>query len=137
MWCFSTSLFSGSGLDFGGSWASKSAALLAAPGVLDPTAFFPSETLLGKALGEGPSWSEAGQNLLCWGHVGTFFALGRLFFDLGRLLRVCGAFFAHVGRFFRVSGRSGSDFGASRDNFRGSETTFFDVWTRAQVNNAK
>ena len=25
---------------FGGSWASKSAALLAAPGVLDPTAFY-------------------------------------------------------------------------------------------------
>ena len=28
------------GIDFGRSWASKSAALLAAPGVLKPTAFF-------------------------------------------------------------------------------------------------
>ena len=37
--CFSTSIFWGSGLDFGASWASKSAALLAAPGVLKPTAF--------------------------------------------------------------------------------------------------
>ena len=50
----------------------------------------------------------------CWGHVGSFFALGRLFFALGRLVSVCWAFFAHVGRFFRVLGRSGSDFGASR-----------------------
>ena len=38
--CFSTSIFSGFGLNFGGSWASKSAALLAAPGVLEPTAFY-------------------------------------------------------------------------------------------------
>ena len=28
------------GLDLGASWASKSAALLAAPGVLNPTAFY-------------------------------------------------------------------------------------------------
>ena len=39
MCCFSTSIFSGFGLDLGRSWASKSAALLAAPGVLKPTAF--------------------------------------------------------------------------------------------------
>ena len=39
MCCFLTSIFSGFGLDFGASWASKSAALLAAPGVLKPTAF--------------------------------------------------------------------------------------------------
>ena len=37
---FSTSIFWGFGLDFGASWASKSAALLAAPGVLNPTAFY-------------------------------------------------------------------------------------------------
>ena len=37
--CFLTSIFSGFGLDFGGSWASKSAALLAAPGVFNPTAW--------------------------------------------------------------------------------------------------
>ena len=40
MCCFLTSTFWGIGLDFGASWASKSAALLAAPGVLDPTAFY-------------------------------------------------------------------------------------------------
>ena len=39
-WCFLTSIFSGFGLDFGRSWACKSAALLAAPGVLNPTAFY-------------------------------------------------------------------------------------------------
>ena len=33
-------VFSRFGSDFGGSWASKSAALLAAPGVLEPTAFY-------------------------------------------------------------------------------------------------
>ena len=32
--------FLGFGLDFGASWASKSAALFAAPGVLNPTAFY-------------------------------------------------------------------------------------------------
>ena len=32
--------FSHFGLDFGAFWASKSAALLAAPGVLEPTAFY-------------------------------------------------------------------------------------------------
>ena len=37
--CFSTSIFSRFGLDFGPCWAFKSAALLAAPGVLKPTAF--------------------------------------------------------------------------------------------------
>ena len=37
---FSTSVFSSSGLDFEGSSASKSAALLAAPGVLDPTGIY-------------------------------------------------------------------------------------------------
>ena len=36
---FLPSIFGGFGLDLGGSWASKSAALLAAPGVLEPTAF--------------------------------------------------------------------------------------------------
>ena len=37
---FWTSTFWRSCIDFGGSWGSKSAALLAAPGVLNPTAFF-------------------------------------------------------------------------------------------------
>ena len=40
MGCFLTSIFSGFGLDFGGPWDAKSAALLAAPGVLNPTEFF-------------------------------------------------------------------------------------------------
>ena len=39
-YCLSTIIFSGFGVHFGSSWASKSAALLAAPGVLDPTAFY-------------------------------------------------------------------------------------------------
>ena len=38
--CFLTSVFSGFGVDFGASWPPKSAALLAAPGVLEPTAFY-------------------------------------------------------------------------------------------------
>ena len=39
-------------VDFWSSWV-QSAALLAAPGVLDPIAFLPSETLFGHALGGG------------------------------------------------------------------------------------
>ena len=38
--CFPILILEGLGLDFGASWASKSAALLAAPGVLNPTAFY-------------------------------------------------------------------------------------------------
>ena len=70
-----------------------------------------------------------------WHYVGTFFALGRLFFALGCLLAPCCAFVAHAGRFFDVLGRSGSDFGASRDKFEGSETSFFEVLSRAQACN--
>ena len=55
-----------------------------------------------------PSWAKLG-------HVGTFFALGRLFSALGRLLRVCWAFFTHVVRFCRVLGRSRIDFGVFCD----------------------
>ena len=110
----------------------RSAALLAAPGVLDPTAFYACiNILLLIALGEAKRFQNRVQKWPCWHYVGTFFALGRLFLALGRLLRVCWAFFAHVGRFFRVLGRSRSGFGASRDNFGGSETSFFDVLSRA------
>ena len=74
---------------------------------------------------------------LCWGHVGSFFALGRLFFDLGRLLGVCWMLLAHVVRFFDVSGRSGSDFGASSDDFGRSETSFFEFLSRGHACKAK
>ena len=40
MCCFLTSIFSHLGSDFGKSWASKSGTLLAAPAVLEPTAFY-------------------------------------------------------------------------------------------------
>ena len=78
-----------------------------------------------------PKQAKTGQNLLCWGHVGTFFVLGRLFFALGWLLGACWAFVARLGRFFRVLGRSGSDFGGSKLNFGGSTTSFFDGFSRA------
>ena len=68
--CFSTSIFSGFGLDFKRSWASKSAALLAAPGVLDPTAFYACINILHFLTrgGQGvprPSHTEV-ETPLCW-----------------------------------------------------------------------
>ena len=132
---FSTSIFWGSGLDFGASWASKSAALLAAPGVLKPTAFLLALTYCFPCLrrGEGiPKWrSEPPPVGPMLHYVGTFFVLGRLFLALGRLVRVCKAFFTHVRLFFRVLGRSGSDFRASGGNLEGPKL-FFSVFCRAR-----
>ena len=66
----------------------------------------------------------------CWGHVGTFFALGRLFFALGWFLNASCTFLAHVGRFFRAWGRSGLDFALSRQGFGAFKTTFVDDFCR-------
>ena len=68
--CFLTSIFSRFGLDFGASWASKSAALLAAPGVLKPTAFYACINIL-HFLTRGwekiPKWrSKPAMLALCW-----------------------------------------------------------------------
>ena len=71
-----------------------------------------------------------------WDYVGTFSVLGRVFFAFACFLTPCWAFVAHAGRFLAVLGRSGSDFGASRDKFEGSETSFFEVLSRAQACNA-
>ena len=106
--CFSTSIFSGFGLDFGASWASKSAALLAAPGVLDPTVLYACINILHFLTRGGPTVPKCRSKLRmlgpCKHYVGAFFGLGRLFVALGRLLRVCWAFFAHVGCFFFAFG---------------------------------
>ena len=66
-------------------------------------------------------------------YVGTFGRYVGCFFALGRRLAPCWAFVAHVGRFFYVLGCSGSDFGPSKDNFEGSETSFFEVLSRASM----
>ena len=64
--CFSTSSFSCFGPHFGGSWLSKSTALLAAPGVLDPTAFHACISILSvlhfSAVGEAKAFQNRGQN---------------------------------------------------------------------------
>ena len=46
----------------------------------------------------------------CWGHVGSFFALGRHFFALGRFLGTFRALLRHLGRFKGVLERPGLDF---------------------------
>ena len=95
----------------------KSAALLAAPGVLNPTALYACINIL-HFLSRGDHGKEpAGQNLSCWGHVGTFFALGALFFALGRFLGASLTFFAHLGRFFRVWGCSWLVFSSPRERW--------------------
>ena len=89
--------------------------------------------------GEGISGSRS-KNLmlgLCWGHVGSFFALGRLFFTLERLSRVCGAFFYSRSTFFSRFGWLRVGCLGIQGQFRGSETTFFGVLSSAQVCNAK
>ena len=69
----------------------------------------------------------------CWGHVGSFFALGRLFFALGRLLRVWWAFFPHVRLFFSPFGWLRIGFSGILGQFRESETTFFGILSSAQL----
>ena len=90
---FSASLFSGFGLDFGASWASKSAALLAAPGVLNPTAFYACINIL-HVLTRGGQDRPKTRGVL--GHVGAMLAhfslLAALFFTLGRSYAFCGHF---------------------------------------------
>ena len=71
--CFSTSIFWGSGLDFGASWVSKSAALLAAPGVLKPTAFYACINILLFLTRGGQNSEIQAKTGVCWDHVGTFF----------------------------------------------------------------
>ena len=79
--CFLTSFFSGFGLDFGGSWASKSAALLAAPGVLNPTAFYACINILHFLTRGGKSCQNPSRNLSmlgpCW-HIFRIFAASAL-----------------------------------------------------------
>ena len=107
--CFSTSIFWGSGLDFGASWASKSAALLAAPGVLDPTAFYACINIL-LFLTRGGQDRPKTRGLL--GYVGAisahFSLLSASWVHFWRLA----AFVAPFGRFFHDLGRSSLDFGA-------------------------
>ena len=74
---------------------------------------------------------------LCWGHVGSFFALGRLFFALERPPRVCWPFFYSCSTFFSRFGWLRVGCLAIQGQFRGSETTFFGVLSSAQVCNAK
>ena len=68
----------------------KSGALLAAPGVLDPTDFMLALTYCFSLLGGAASIKMTAKTSTCWGYVGTFFALERLFFALGRLFCICG-----------------------------------------------
>ena len=74
-----------------------------------------------------------GQNLACWGHVGTFFASGRLFFVRGWILNASCSFLAHVSRFFRALGRSALDVGWSEAGFGTFQTTFDDAFGHSQA----
>ena len=73
--CFPTSVFQGFGFDFGASWVSKSTALLAAPGVLNPTAFHACiNILLLNALGEANGAKNGAQTWANSVYVGTMLA---------------------------------------------------------------
>ena len=111
----------------------KSAALLAAPGVLEPTAFLPLKHTAFAFLGGAKSFQILDEMASCRHYVGTCFALGRLFFVLGWILSASCTFLAHVGRFFRASGRSGLDFGWSEAGFGTFKTTFDDVFGHSQA----
>ena len=107
---FSTSIFSGFGLDFGASWASKSAALLAAPGMLNPTAFFACLYILHVL-----TWG--GQNLPAWrsklrmlGPCWRIFRSRASFFHSWRVLERFFHFFGSCWSFF-------SEFGSRRPRF--------------------
>ena len=103
----------------------KSAALLAAPGVLDPTACFACLNILHVLPSGRPTTSKMEPRTdVCWAHVGTFFALGSLFFALGRFLSASCTFETRVGRFLRACGRCGLDFGWSGQGFGAFPTTF-------------
>ena len=103
--CFLTSIFSGLGLDFGASWASKSAALLAAPGVLDPIAFLlfrhTAFAFLGGAKVVQRRGCVGGMLALCWLTFRSWARLGRFFHVLLR-------FVAALGRFWCVLEAPGS-----------------------------
>ena len=125
----SSLIFSRLGLNFGPSWASKSAALLAAPGVLEPTAFYACINILLCMLKGGARSSEIRvQTSGMLGQVGTmlaYFSVLGVFVSLWNASRTfVGRFFTHGRLFFRVLGGSGSDVWASRDNFEGPKLLF-------------
>ena len=102
--CFLTSIFSGFGLDFGGSWTSKSAALLAAPGVLEPTAFYACINILHFLTRGGPGVPRPCRKFFklgpCWLVFRSWAPFFRSWPHLARLLGVvyaCWAFFSSFG----------------------------------------
>ena len=111
--------------------------MLAVSGVLDPIRHLLVLTYCFACLrGEEGINVSRSKNLMlgpCWGHVGSFFALGRLFFALGRLLRVWWAFFPHVRLFFSRFGWLRVGFSGILGQFRESETTFFGILSSAQL----
>ena len=122
--CFLTPIFSGFGLDLGGSWASKSAALLAAPGVLDATAFYACINILlflprgGETFKMEPKPPHVGAMLaLCWLIFRSWVAfcvscapLNRFFGAFGSSWPLLLRLGALRDRFWRVQGRSGDGF---------------------------
>ena len=112
--CFATSVFSSSGLDFGASWASKSAALLAAPGVLNPTAFYACINIL-HFLTRGwekiPKWrSKPAMLALCW----CTFRPWAFFFRCSARLANFFCIFGASWQFFWFLATPGIDFGGLR-----------------------
>ena len=99
-------------LDFGVSWASKSAALLAAPGVLNPTAFITCiKILLLLSRGGGEASIHGGQNLAMLGLCRHFFRSWAPFFASWAFLGTLWANLAHLHRFGGVLDRLRLEFG--------------------------
>ena len=61
-------------------------------------------------LGEAKGRDRQAKIPLCWGHVGTFFALGRSFFRSWTLLCILWPLLVHLGSFLRLLERSKLDF---------------------------
>ena len=79
--------------------------------MLNPTAFFAGINILHfLTLGEARTSKIQAKTSECWGHVGTFFALGRVFFALGRFLGTFSVLSGHLGRFLGVLELPGIDF---------------------------
>ena len=102
----------------------KSGTLLAAPAVLNPTAFLLALTYCFACSRGGQELPNSIRNTAKLAPCRLIFRSWASFLALERLSRVCWAFVTHVRLFFRVLGGAGSDVWASRDNFEGSKLLF-------------
>ena len=119
---------------FGRVWASKSAALLAAPGVLDPTAIYSCITILHFLPRGGqrrPTWTpNLAMLAICWHIFRSWASFFRSWAFLGRLLLVSSVSWLFCWRFRARPGRFGRVPGGFEESLGGPKALFFDVFSR-------